>query len=209
MDNANARRARAFRAGLVRAVALAHARFLAGLNTASDGAARGTEGGGPPAAAAPAGDAEGGAAQRGRRAARGGAARAAGDQGWSGGGEGDNGGAGGRRKGGRQEQGGPGRWDALREGAWHPGFDLNRHASLDVVKSAVGEAEAELAARTGSGSGDEGEGAREALVAVVLLLLGARAESAGVMKGMRDVVDVVIGRHARRGVSFGMFRKTC
>ena len=127
VNNANARRVRAFRAGLVRAVALVHAAFVSARQ----------------ASAAEVGAAEGVAGPSGRPDQDSSAAAAAGAQG-----------APKTRRPGRRKGSSSGVWEVLVEGAWHPEFDL-QGTKLETVREAVRKAEEELAAKRGSGSGDE------------------------------------------------------
>lgn len=136
VNNANARRARAFRAGLVRAVALMHQRFLATLGqqqhsgeaAAAPAAKRGS--GQPDACgqnvgpgAGPAQDVAGRSERRTRR---------------------------------KRRRGAGGEWDPLVEGGWHPDFSL-QEMELGALKEAIREDEAQRRGR-GSGSGSEEEG---------------------------------------------------
>lgn len=137
VNNANARRARAFRAGLVRAVALVHQRFLAKLEQKQHS----SEGAAAPAAERSTGQPD----ARGR------------DVGASAGPAQDA--AGRSERGTRKKRcrGAVGEWDPLVEGEWHPNFPLQQ-LELGALKEAVREYEAQRRGR-GSGSGSEEEGA--------------------------------------------------
>ena len=135
VNNANARRARAFRAGLVRAVALLHQRFLVKLGQQQHNGE---------AAAAPAADRGSGQpdVRRGSVGTSTGPARDA---------------AGCPERGTRRKRrrGAAGDWDPLVEGEWHPDFPL-QGLELGALKEAVREDEAQRRGR-GSGSGSEEE----------------------------------------------------
>lgn len=131
VNNANARRARAFRAGLVRAVALVHRDFLSSLRQEGRSAAAAGEValGGPKEGGQesnnPAGvDAAQTGAKRSRKVKR---SKAAGE---------------------REE------WDPLAEGEWHPCFPV-QELELATLRKAVG---GDAALRRGSGSGSDEEG---------------------------------------------------
>ncbi|BDA42593.1 probable ATP-dependent helicase hrq1 [Coccomyxa sp. Obi] len=135
VNNANARRARAFRAGLVRLVALVHQRFLAKLRQQQHSCE---------AAAAPAaehGSGQPDACGRDVSASTGPVQDAAGHSE--------------RRTRRKRRRGVTGDWDPLVEGEWHPDFPL-QELELGTLKDAVREDEAQ---RRGSGSGSEEEGA--------------------------------------------------
>ena len=139
LNNANARRARAFRAGLVRAVALVHQRFLHDL-------AQGQDDGSTAAAAAEQGAGEPGAGGRVLRLGRAASGAAAAVQ------KALPTVKGRARKGKVKEAAEDGQqWDPLVEGDWHPDFPV-RTLELSSLREAVRKHEAQ---NRGSGSASD------------------------------------------------------